>query len=93
MDTAHLRQVDDEAAVVDRVAGDVVTARLDREEQVLLAGEVNRVDDIRRSSALHDQRRPTVDESIPDRASVVIGFILRAQDGSPDPAHECLHHL
>jgi hypothetical protein len=92
-DTAHLRQVDHEATVVDRVAGDVVATRSHGEEQVLVAGEVDRVDDIRRPSALHDQRRSTVDESIPDRTSVVIGFIFGAQDDSPNPAHERLHHL
>ena len=49
VDAAHLRQVDDEAAVVDRVAGDVVAAALDRERELVLAGEVDRVDDVGRA--------------------------------------------
>ena len=89
VDAAHLRQVDDEAAVVHRVAGDVVTAALDREEQVLLAGEVDGVDDVRGPGALHDQRRPAVDQPVPDRAGIVVALIARPQDRSPNPFHKC----
>jgi hypothetical protein len=88
--TAHLREVDHQAAVVDCVAGDVVAAALDRDEQVLLAREVDGVDDIGRAAALHDQRRSTVDQPVPDRARVVVAWIAGSQDRSPDTFRECL---
>ena len=84
VDAAHLRQVDDEAAVVDRVAGHVVAAALDRQQQALLAREVDRVDDVRGSSALHDQRRPAIDQPVPDRARIVIARIAGCQARLPE---------
>ena len=86
--SAHLREVDDDAAVVDGVPGDVVPAGLDREREALLTGEVHRVDDICCAAALHDQRRSPIDQRIPDRARVVVsGAVLREQR-SADPCRE-----
>ena len=86
VDAAHLRQVDDEAAVVDRVAGHVVAAALDREQQVLLAREVDGVDDVRGAGALHDQRRLAVDQPVPDRARVVIARIAGCRTAPRTPS-------
>ena len=88
VDAAHLREVDDEAAVVDRVAGHVVAAALHREQQTLLAREVDRVDDVRRPGALHDQRRSAIDQPVPDRARVVIARIAGCQDDSANTFNE-----
>ena len=64
-------------AVVDGVAGDVVPAALDREHEPLLAREVDRVHDVGRAAALHDQRRAPVDQAVPDRARLVVAGIAR----------------
>jgi hypothetical protein len=83
VNAAHRRQVDDETAVVDRVAGDVVPVALDREEQVLLAREVDGVDDVGRSGALDDQRGPAVDESVPERAGIVVALVPGRRTAPP----------
>jgi hypothetical protein len=90
VDAAHLREVDHQAAVVDCVAGNVVAAALDRDEQVLLAREVDGVDDIGCAAALHDQRRSTVDQTVPDRARLVVARIAGSQNRSPHTFRECL---
>lgn len=72
---------------------------LPREEQVLLAREVDGVDDVRGPGALHDQRRPAIDEPVPDRARIVLAGITGAQHLPPHALNESLnrfrvdHHL
>ena len=78
VDTAHLRQVEHDPGVVDGVAGDVVPSGLDREDEPLLAREVDRVDDVGCTAALHDQRGTPIDQRIPDRACFVIAGIVRS---------------
>ena len=90
VDAAHLRQIDDEAAVVHRVARDVVGATLDREQQLVLTREVDGVDDVCRPSWLHDQGRFSVEEPVPDRAGVVVAGIAGAKHVSPDALNEPL---
>jgi hypothetical protein len=70
-----------------------VATALNRKQQVLLAREVDRVDDVRRPGALHDQRGPTIDEPVPDHASIVIALIARALDTSAHGFHEALDRL
>src|SRR5205823_14717207 len=55
--SSHLRQVDHQATVVHGVAGDVVPASLDRQEEIVVPREVDGVDDIGGARALSDQRR------------------------------------
>ena len=57
LDAAHEREIDHHAAVGAREARDGVTATADGHLDLVLAGEVHRVDDIRRSRALHDEGR------------------------------------
>jgi hypothetical protein len=66
----HLRQIDDEAIIVYRIARDIVTTATDRQEQIVIACEVHGGDDIGRTAALHDQRRSPVDEAILDRPRI-----------------------
>ena len=90
---AHQREVEDEAAVVHSIAGGVVAAALDREQQVLLTREVDPVDDVGGSRALQDQRRPAVDQPVPDRAGVVVPFVARAHDRAAGSLDESLNGL
>ena len=85
---AHLRQVDHQAVVVDGVTGDVVAAALDRQGELVLAGEVDRVDDVRRARALDDHRRPSVDQPVPDRPRLVVAVLSGPQNPSADPRDE-----
>ena len=89
----HLRQVDHEPAVVDGVAGDVVRPRLDREKQIALPGEVDRIDHVRRPGALNDQRRLPVDEAVPDRTRLVVSVVPGTKHGSTNTCRERLNRL
>jgi len=46
LDLLHLGEIDDDAPVVGRVTGHVVPAAPNREQQIVLAGEVDRRDDV-----------------------------------------------
>jgi hypothetical protein len=70
-----------------------VTAGLYGQEQVLVASEVDRVDDVRRACALHDQCGSSVDETVPERATIVVALIAWAQDRSPNPVHQSLNRF
>src|SRR6266511_173539 len=99
VNATHLREVDDHAAVVDCVARHVVAAALDRQQQVLLAREVDGINDVRGPGASYDTRGTTFDEPVPDRAGIVVPLIACPQDRSPNTCHESLnrfrveHHL
>jgi len=93
MDTAHPRQIDDEPAVVHRVAGHVVTAGFDREDQILVAREADRIDNVRGPAALHDHRGAAVDEPVPNRAGIVVSLIAGAQNRAPNTFHEPLNRF
>ncbi|HWC27071.1 MAG TPA: hypothetical protein VG474_10860 [Solirubrobacteraceae bacterium] len=65
---AHRRQVDDQAAVDDGGAGDVVSAAADGERQVVLGGEGDRGGDVAGVGAAGDERGALVDHAVPDAA-------------------------
>ena len=71
------REVDDQAVVADRVAGEAVTAAAYRDEDRGLARELDRGDDVGHASASRDERRPFVDGSVPDGALLVVGRVVR----------------
>jgi hypothetical protein len=51
------------------------------------------MNDVRSASALHDQRRPAIDEPVPDRAGIVVALIARPEDRSANTFHEALYRL
>ena len=69
-DGAHPREVDDHAAVAARQTGDGVPAASHRDQQVPLAGEVDRVDDVGGTGGSHLQRRAPVVHRVVDRIGV-----------------------
>ena len=66
VDGAHAGHVEQQAVVAERVAGDIVSAALDRQEQAVLAGEVDRADDVGDAGRLDDQAGVLVDHPVPD---------------------------
>jgi hypothetical protein len=73
----HGGQVDDQAAVVGGEAVDVVAAAADRDEQVLLAGSVDRGDDVGGVGAAGDRRGVPVDHAVVDRSGGVVAVAGR----------------
>ncbi len=79
-DALHQRQIDDEAVVDAAKARAVVAAAANRDQEALLAAEVDGRDHIRRVDTAGDQARPLVDHPVVDSARVfVVWDILRYQ--------------
>ena len=87
------REVDDEAAVADGVAGDVVAAAADRHEQLVLAGEGDRGDDVGAPGAAGDQGRAAIDHGIEDLAGGVVVRVAGAQQLAAQARPERLDRL
>ena len=83
---AHPREVDHDAVVAGREAGDAVAAAPDGDDELLLAGEAERRDDILVPRRPHDQRRPAIDHAVPDRARGVVARVAGADDLAREPS-------
>ena len=77
---AHPREVDHDAVVAGREAGDAVAAAPDGDDELLLTGEAEGRDDVVGARRPHDQRGPTVDHAVPDRARLVVAGVVGAHD-------------
>jgi hypothetical protein len=88
LDALHQREVDHEAVVADGIARDVVPAPSDRDEQVVLARELDGLDDIFRRRAARDQRGSAVDHGIPDLAHRVVARVARKKHTPPEVRFE-----
>ena len=89
-DRVHRRQVEQQAALGDRVAGDVVAAAANAEQHALLGGEADAGADVVLVAAARDQGRTAVDGAVPDLARVVVARVAGSEDAAADPARERL---
>ncbi len=74
-DAVHRREIDHQPVVDGAESGAVVPAAADGDEQVVVAGEVDRGDDVGDVGALGDERRVLVDHRVVDRARLVVARI------------------
>ena len=75
----HLGQVDDYAPIVHGIPGDVVAAAPDGNQQMIVAGEINSLDNIGDPCAPRYKGRSPVDHSISYDASVIVSCIAGLQ--------------
>jgi hypothetical protein len=75
-DSLHRREVDHEPAVAERVAADAVATGAHANQQITLAGEADRGDDVGDAGAPGDARWAAVDRAVPDRAGLVIALVV-----------------
>src|SRR5688500_137899 len=68
----HQRQVDDDAAVAECAAGNVVAAAAHGDEQLVLSGEADDALYVTRVDAAYDHRGFAVDHRVPDAAGLVV---------------------
>ena len=73
LDVAHRPQVEDDAVVAQRQAGDGVAAGAHGDREVVLAGEGEGGDDVLDGERLHDVARTALDHRVEQRAAVVVG--------------------
>ena len=88
LDVLHQREVDHEAVVADGIARDVVSASSDRDEQVVLARELDGLDDIFGRRAAGDQRGPAIDHGVPDLAHLVVARVAGKKHVPPEVRFE-----
>ena len=82
--TLQRGQVDQQAALGGRRAGDAVSAAPDGEGQPCLAGVVDRVHDVRGAGGSDDQGRTPVDRAVVDRADGVVVGVSGSDGASPE---------
>ena len=87
-DTLHRREVDHEPAVTERVAADAVAAGAYGDQQIALAGEADRRDDVGDAGAAGDAGRTAVNRAIPDPAGSVVAGARRQQQLSAERSAE-----
>ena len=71
-DSLHRREVDHEPAVTERVAADAVATGAHADQQIALAGEADRGDDVGDTGAAGDAGRMAVNRAVPDPAGSVV---------------------
>jgi hypothetical protein len=79
-DGAHAGEVDDDAVVAGRMAGDVVAAAADGDLKPLVAGEANRRGDVGHALDASDHGRAAVDRAVPDAAGGLVAGIAGGDD-------------
>ena len=82
-DPLHRPQVDDDAAVADRVAGEAVPPASHGDREAGAPGEPHRRDHVRDAGAARDQRRIAIDRPVPDPAVLVVGRGRRGRRARP----------
>ena len=76
----HVREIDDEAVVAQRVTGDVVARAADGKLDLIVAGEVDRLDGILRSGATGNDGGTLVHHAVPDLARLFVLTVARSDD-------------
>ncbi len=87
-DRSHRGEIDEKPAVADRRAGDVVAAAADRDEQLLVSRQPERMDDIGGAAAARDQPRTPVDHGVPDRSRRFVAVLAGQRHFAAQPAAE-----
>ena len=80
---ADEREIDDQAVIADPQPSGVVPAAPDRNEETVLAGEVDRRDDIGHIGAARDQGGMLVDHAVVDFAGRIVALITGLDEFSP----------
>jgi hypothetical protein len=89
----HQGEINEETAVAHRIARDVMAAAAHRNEQLFIARELDRIDDIRGPKAPHHQAGPSIDHGVPDGAGGVVAILSRQRDSAAHVAAQGGHSV
>jgi len=90
LNLSHIGEIDRQAAVGERVAGDVVPGAAHRDFEPVSPRKLDRRRHVGRRRAAHDQRRPPVDHRVPDLPRLFIAGVGRAQHAALNRAFQRL---
>ena len=88
----HGRQIDDQAVVADRAAGDLVAAAADAGDGAMVAGDSDRLDDVGDVGAAGDHGRVAVDQPVPHPSGFVIAGVVAVDDLAAQGGAQCVAH-
>jgi hypothetical protein len=80
---AHQRHVDGEPAVAQREPRDIVTSAPDGEWYPPLAHKIYACHDVGNTESARNDRRTTIDHSIPDRTGVIVFGVVGENERTP----------
>ena len=83
-DGAHFREVDHDAVVAHRGAGNVVTSASDRDLELADSGESHRGGDVGGAVAAGDESGSSVDSAVPHGAGAVVPLVVERDQVSPE---------
>ena len=86
LDPVHGAQIDANAPLADRVAGDAVAPAVHGQGQPLGAREIDRGGHVAGACAARDHRRPAVDHPVEHPPQLVVALIIRADELSFEPS-------
>ncbi len=86
----HEREIDHESVIANGVAGDVMSTAPDRDDQLLLVPELDRLHDIFGRGAAGDNRGFAVDHGVPDLPHLIVIGISGKKHISPEVRFEFL---
>jgi hypothetical protein len=89
-DVSHVREVDDETVITDRVARRTMPATAYSNRKVLAASELDCTGHIVGILAAHNEGRIAVNQSIPDPASTAVAIVARIEHFATKPGFELL---
>jgi hypothetical protein len=88
----HSGQIDHDATIAYRKAGNTVATTTHRYQKIVGTGEIDGVNHIGNPSAAGDQRRVSVDHPIMDLANKVIGLTAGVEQFAPQALLEFFDH-
>ena len=91
LDVLHQREVDHQTVIAHGIARDVVSASPDRDEQFVLARELDGLHDIFGRRAAGDQRRRAIDHGVPDLSHLIVARVPGKNYVSPELSFELVH--
>jgi hypothetical protein len=92
-DPFHEGEIEHQPTVTDGITRHVVSPTADGEDELVLAGEGDRGNDIRNTGRAHDQRRVAVDHRIPEPTDGVVVRVARLEESTAQLRAKSLEHL
>ena len=83
-DRFHVRQIDHQTTIANRIPGNIMPAAAHRQKQVMLPGQIDRTDHVADTGATDNHAGSSIDHSIPDLADFIIGRVRRQDHVTPD---------
>ncbi len=90
-DTFHPGEVNHNPAIIHRIAGDIVTAAPNGNQQLMVPGEIDGLDHIGNPHTANDQGRFPINHPVPHHTGIIIPHIAGLEQRTAQICLECLN--